>query len=159
MAEPEIRLLGNGDHALLEALATAFAEAFDDQPNYTGRRPRVEYLTRLLGDPTFIALVALAEGTVVGGIIAYELRKFEQERSEIYLYDLAVVERWRRRRVATRLIEALKALAADRGAWVIFVQADTTADDQPAIALYSRLGEAEEVLHFDIPVPARRLIS
>lgn len=158
MAEPEIRLLGDGDRALLEALATAFAEAFGDGPTYTARRPGAQYLARLLGDPTFIALVALAEGAVVGGIIAYELRKFEQERSEIYLYDLAVVERWRRRRVATRLIEALKVLAAERGAWVVFVQADTTADDQPAIALYSRLGAREEVLHFDIPVPARRLL-
>ena len=31
----------------------------------------------------------LARGSVVGGLAANELRKFEQERSEVYFYDLA----------------------------------------------------------------------
>jgi hypothetical protein len=34
------------------------------------------------------------------------------------------------------------------GAYVIFVQADL--EDGPAIALYSKLGIREDVLHFDI---------
>jgi aminoglycoside 3-N-acetyltransferase I len=37
-----------------------------------------------------------------------------------------------------------------RGAYVIFVQADL--GDEPAIALYAKLGIREEVLHFDIAV-------
>jgi len=32
----------------------------------------------------------------VGGLAAYELDKFEQDRREIYIYDLAVVESHRR---------------------------------------------------------------
>jgi len=35
-----------------------------------------------------------------------------------------------------------------RGAYVIFVQADY--GDDPAIALYTKMGIREEVLHFDI---------
>ncbi|NQU36436.1 MAG: GNAT family N-acetyltransferase [Actinobacteria bacterium] len=58
----------------------------------------------------------------------------------------------RRAGIATALINELKAIALARGAWVIFVQADTTAEDEPAIALYSRLGAGEEILHFDIAV-------
>jgi aminoglycoside 3-N-acetyltransferase I len=42
----------------------------------------------------------------------------------------------------------LREIAARRGAWVIFVQADH--GDDPAIALYEKLGTREEVLHFDI---------
>lgn len=38
---------------------------------------------------------------------------------------------------------------------MIFVQADTAVEDEPAIALYTRLGMREEVLHFDIAVDAR----
>lgn len=57
----------------------------------------------------------------------------------------------RREGVATALIEELKCIAATRGAYVIFVQADLT--DPPAIALYSKLGTREDVLHFDIEVP------
>lgn len=84
----------------------------------------------------------------MGGLAAYVLPKFEQARSEVYIYDLAVVEAFRRQGIATAMIEALKGLAAARGAYVIFVQADH--GDHPAIALYEKLGTREEVLHFDI---------
>jgi aminoglycoside 3-N-acetyltransferase I len=50
------------------------------------------------------------------------------------------------------LIQELKKVAATRGAYVIFVQADTEVEDEAAIALYSKLGTREDVLHFDIPV-------
>ncbi len=87
----------------------------------------------------------------MGGIAAYELHKFEQERSEIYIYDLAVAAAHRREGIATALIQELKKIAASRGAYVIFVQADI--GDAPAIELYTKLGTREDVLHFDIPVP------
>lgn len=87
---------------------------------------------------------------VIGGIAAYELRKFEQQRSEIYIYDLAVAETHRRQGIATALVSELKKIAAARGAYVMFVQADV--DDAPAIALYTKLGIREDVLHFDITV-------
>ncbi len=35
---------------------------------------------------------------------------------------------------------------------MIFVQADTGVEDAPAIALYTKLGRREDVLHFDIAV-------
>jgi aminoglycoside 3-N-acetyltransferase I len=95
-------------------------------------------------------LAALKDGEVVGGIAAYELRKFEQARSEIYIYDLAVADAHRRQRVATEMIRELQRIAAARGAYVIFVQADL--GDPPAIALYTKLGKREDVIHFDIPV-------
>lgn len=148
----EIRQIGPDDVPLLEALATTFGDAFDDTDAYTGHRPSADYLRRLLRSDTFIALAALNGKEVVGGIAAYELMKFEQERSEIYIYDLAVAAAHRRQGVATALIEALKKIAAARGACVIFVQADTAVEDKPAIALYTKLGVREEVLHFDIAV-------
>jgi aminoglycoside 3-N-acetyltransferase I len=80
------------------------------------------------------------------------LPKFEQQRSEFYIYDLAVAESHRRQGVATSMIRELQQMAAARGMYVIFVQADR--GDDPAIALYSKLGVREEVLHFDIaPAP------
>ena len=106
----------------------------------------------MLGGHSFIAIAALKSGIVVGGIAAYELRKFEQERSEVYIYDLAVLAAHRREGIATRLIEELRKVAAERGAYVIFVQADTGVEDEPAIALYTKLGVREDVLHFDIAV-------
>ena len=73
----------------------------------------------LLGGESFIALAALKNGEVVGGI-------------------------------AASLINNLKGIAVKRGASVIIVQADTGIEDEPAIALYSKLGRREKVLHFDI---------
>jgi len=60
--------------------------------------PGEEYFHRLLEKEYFIALVALAGDAVIGWFAAYEAEKFEQERSEIYIYDLAVQENHRRRR-------------------------------------------------------------
>ena len=134
----------------MHAMLTMFGEAFGERETYGAARPGDDYLARLLGSDRFIALAAIEDAAVVGGLAAYVLDKFEQERSEIYIYDLAVAERHRRTGIATALIEALKRLAAQRGAYVIFVQADP--GDAPAIALYSKLGRREDVLHFDIAV-------
>lgn len=136
----------------MEALSSMFGAAFHDLETYTARRPSRAYLSRLLASDTFIALAAVKGDAVVGGLAAYELQKFEQERSEIYLYDLAVAEGHRREGIASSLIETLRQRAAGRGATVIFVQADTEPEDEPAIALYTKLGVREEVLHFDIAV-------
>jgi aminoglycoside 3-N-acetyltransferase I len=50
--------------------------------------------------------------------------------------------------VATGMIESLKVVAAQRGVYVIFVQADY--GDDPAVALYTKLGTREDVMHFNI---------
>ena len=145
--------LTSGDVARMEAMMTMFGEAFDEIDTYTHKRPSRDYMKGLLGGDHFIALAAVRDGAVAGGLAAYQLQKFEQERSEIYIYDLAVAAAHRRRGIATALIEELKIVAAERGAYIIYVQADR--GDAPAIALYTKLGVAEDVLHFDIQ-PAER---
>ena len=52
--------------------------------------------------------------------------------------------------IATALIQCLREIAVGRGAWVVYVQADY--GDEPAIALYEKVGTREEMLHFDIGV-------
>jgi aminoglycoside 3-N-acetyltransferase I len=146
-----VELLGPQAVELMGGLLTMFGEAFDERATYNDARPSHEYLQALLANQYFLALVALHGDEVVGGLAAYELPKFEQARSEIYIYDLAVSEQHRRRGIATALIQELKRIAATRGAYVVYVQADL--GDDPAIALYSKLGIREDVLHFDIPVP------
>jgi aminoglycoside 3-N-acetyltransferase I len=150
-----LQALGPADLGLMRALNDLYGVVFDDIESYHRKRPSAAYLERLLGSDSFIALVALDDGAVVGGLCAYVLQKFEQERAEVYIYDLAVAPTHRRRGLATALIGALQARAAALGAWVIFVQADQGEEDAPAIALYEKLGLREEVLHFDLPVPVQ----
>jgi aminoglycoside 3-N-acetyltransferase I len=145
-----IRQLTTDDVDVMRALLRVFGQVFEQEETYARAQPGTPYLERLLGSDNFMALAALEDGSVVGGLAAYELRKFEQERSEIYIYDLAVLEGHRRRGIATALIDELKRIAGARGAYVIFVQADH--GDDAAIALYTKLGAGEDVLHFDIEV-------
>ena len=146
----EIRRLGPDDLASMDAMLDLFGLAFDEVETYGAARPGRDYRRRLLGSDTFVALAAIDGGVVVGGLAGYELPKFERERSEFYIYDLAVAASHRRRGIATALIMALREIARARGGWVVFVQADR--GDAPAIALYEKLGMREDVLHFDIAV-------
>lgn len=145
---PAVIRLATGDVSLLRAVNALFATVFEDPASYAGHPPSDDYLADLLADPRFIVLAAVRDDVLIGALAAYELRKFEQKRSEIYIYDLAVAADQRRRGIATALIYALRPIAIEKGAWVIFVQADH--GDDPAVSLYSKLGGREDVLHFDI---------
>lgn len=129
-----LRTLGPGDTALMRSVLSLFGKAFNEVETYDDAQPSTGYLKRLLGSDTFIAVAAVKGNQAVGGIAAYVLPKFEQERSEICIYDLAVAETHRRQGFATAMIAELQRIGALRGAYVIFVQADY--GDDPAIALY-----------------------
>ncbi len=139
------------EHAhLVLSLMDMFGAAFEAVDEWSAKRPDVAYLAKLLVKDDVFVIAAVVEEKVVGGLVAYELQKIEQQRSEIYIYDLAVDEAYRRQGIATALIETLQPLARECGAWVIYIQADY--GDQPAIALYTKLGAREDVMHFDIVV-------
>lgn len=139
MASPSAyftRRLEAADIHLMRKLNALFGRAFADPATFGDAPPSDAYLERLLSREH----------------VAYGLDKFEQERREYYIYDLAVDERHRREGVATALIDHLRGIAAQCAAWVIYVQADY--GDEPAIALYTKLGLREDVMHFDIAVAA-----
>lgn len=152
LARYTFRRLTPSDVTGMRRLLAVYAEAFEDPESYQHRPPSDSYLGELLAKPHFVTVVAEASGYgVVAGLSAYVLDKFEQDRREVYIYDLAVLETHRRRGVATGLIKELQRIAASLGAYVIFVQADLV--DAPAIALYRLLGTMETAHHFDIAVP------
>ncbi len=143
--------LDSSDISVLRQLLEVFAEAFGEPDTYGGKLPSDAYLEFLLGKKDFIVLVARnGEAEVVAGLAAYVLEKFEQERKEIYIYDLAVLKDHRRRGRATELILELRRIGHKLGAYVIFVQADKR--DTAAIRLYESLGTGEDVINFDIVV-------
>ncbi len=144
------KLLSVSDVPVLKELLQVFGEAFEEPQTYQGAVPSDAYLESLLRKSHFVALVALDGHRVIGGLSAYGLDKFEQERREVYIYDLAISSGYRRQGIATGLIHRLKRIARELGAYVVFVQAD--AGDIPAIRLYESLGTKEDVHQFDIPV-------
>jgi aminoglycoside 3-N-acetyltransferase I len=143
-----LHLLTPDDLPLMRALTKALGEIFEEEDVYSGSPPSDEWILGLLRDPHFIAMAAVKEGEVAGGLAGYVLPKFEQERSEIFIYDLGVREEHRRQGIALALLREMGRVAKEKGAWAVFIQAD--ADNEPAIALYSKLGPREDAVHFDI---------
>jgi aminoglycoside 3-N-acetyltransferase I len=141
------------DVGQLRALNALFGRAFKDPESYDLQPPSDAYLGRLLAKEHVIALAALIDESVVGGLVAYELEKFERERREIYIYDLAVADTHRRQGIALALVHRLREIAVQREAWVIYVQADY--GDDAAIGLYEKLGVREDAMHYDIAVPKK----
>jgi aminoglycoside 3-N-acetyltransferase I len=144
------RHLTSADVEVFKALLRVFGEAFDEVETYQSAVPSSAYLQAFLAKPHVIAIAALQESEVVGGLVAYELEKFEQDRREIYIYDLAVAASHRRRGVGRGLITDLKRIGKERNAYVIFVQADD--GDAAAMRLYGSQGTRAIAHHFDIPV-------
>jgi hypothetical protein len=92
-----IARLGAGDVAVMKQMLRMFGEAFGEMSAYQDAVPGDRYLQDLLQSDTFFAVAAMRDDTVIGGLAGYALKKFEQERTEYYIYDLAVAEAFRRR--------------------------------------------------------------
>ncbi len=79
-----------------------------------------------------------------------------------YAFNLAVDARWRRQGIAARLLSACEAIAATWGFSRAYLH--VTEDNQPALALYARLGYRQERIERDaiatwIGRPRRLLLS
>ena len=149
--ETSIEIIAPDDLPLMRRLIEMFGTAFDEPHIYHDKPPSDGYLAGILGSPGFIAVAAVEDGAVVGGLTAYIFDKYEQDRREIYLYDLAVLESHRRRGIATAAIRTLCAEASRRGVAVVIVQTEHWND--AASAVYRKLGKEEKVLSYEIDLP------
>ncbi len=125
-----------------------FAEVFDEPEHYNEARPESAYVEALLDREDIFVLVAEAGDTMVGGLVAYEWPKLERRMREAYLYELAVVQSWRRQGVASALLERLLKLVRPRGVTSVWVQAEL--EDEAARALYARFAKGRKIAHFEI---------
>lgn len=134
------------DH--LRALNRLFAEAFNEHGMYLAEPPSDAYLLRQLNNEDTLICTASIQEQVVAGLTAYVMHKLERETCEVYIYDLAVDAAYRRRKIATELLQYAVEQAKQRGASAVFIQADE--GDEPAVALYDKLGKREVAYHYDI---------
>src|SRR5690349_11603685 len=104
MADFDIVRVRTDDISLTRAALDLFGEVFAEPATYSAAQPDDAWLSDLLGSREFHMLVARDGDAVVGALAAYVLRKFEQVRKEIYIYDLAVAAQRRREGIATALI-------------------------------------------------------
>jgi tRNA-Thr(GGU) m(6)t(6)A37 methyltransferase TsaA len=121
------------------AAFTMMRDVFDEADDDSEAVPLSDgYVARLLADASFWAIAAFEAGEPVGCITAHELPMTRHERTELFVYDLAVREDRQRLGIGRRLVDALVTGAAERGIDVVFVPADD--EDTHALAFYERLG-------------------
>jgi len=104
------------------------------------------YLGRLLARPGFWAYAAVVDGASVGGLTAHTLPMTTGERSEVFLYDIAVAADHQRVGIGRALIDALRRDARAEGVEVVVVPVDD--DDADAIDFYRSLGGTPSAVTF-----------
>jgi aminoglycoside 3-N-acetyltransferase I len=139
----EIKHLTKEDLSKFTVLINLFNTVFEEESKIGSEANSL----RLLNSKYFIALVALAENEVVGGLTAYELPMYYSNSSEIFLYDLAVKPEYQRMGIGKRLLQNLKEYCLENGIKEFFVMAHE--EDENAIEFYRATGgRGEKVVNF-----------
>jgi ribosomal protein S18 acetylase RimI-like enzyme len=121
-----VRQLGAGDDEAVLAAGSLF-----------DRFPDVDATRRFLDDPTHHLLVAYGAGDHPVGFVSGVETTHPDKGTGMFLYELGVDPSARRQRVGRTLVEALAALARERGSgmWTL-----ADADNDAALATYARAG-------------------
>ncbi|MGV9884286.1 N-acetyltransferase family protein [Streptomyces sp. NPDC003006] len=123
--------------------ATTVAEVTAAEHLFDGPA-RPEATRRFLDSPGHHLLLAYEEesaGTPVGFVSGVET-VHPDKGAEMFLYELGVAERFRRRGTGRALVHALAALARERGCEGMWVGVDT--DNEAALATYRSAGGKDE---------------
>src|SRR5215213_11595258 len=140
----EIKRLHGPDLSTFRSLIELFNMVFEEDPSSIGNDAN---LSTLLGKPQLIAMAALNEKEVVGGLTAYELPMYYTDHPEVFLYDLAIKPEYQRMGIGKELIRSLKEECSRNGVREFFVMAH--AEDEHAIEFYrSTGGKSERVVNF-----------
>lgn len=118
--------------ATLALLARVADDVFDAPIDW-------ERAARWLASPDVLLFVALADGVVIGQV-AGVVHRHPDADAELFIDNLGVTPDWQRRRIGTRLVEAVVAAAQGlgcAGVWVL-----TEPDNVAACGLYAALGLA-----------------
>jgi aminoglycoside 3-N-acetyltransferase I len=139
----QIKHLTKEHLADFQSLVNLFNMVFEEESKIGSET----HLLKLLSNKDFIALAALTENEVVGGLTAYELHMYYSDSSEIFLYDLAVKPEYQRMGIGKGLIQSLKAHCRKQGIKEFFVMAHE--EDEHAIEFYRATGgKSENVVNF-----------
>jgi ribosomal protein S18 acetylase RimI-like enzyme len=122
--------LGRGDEAALQQVAPCFDGPIDPVA-----------AARFLDSDLHHLLVAYDNGSVAGFISGVEMTH-PDKGTEMFIYELAVLEKYRRQGYGTQLVNALEQIARDRKCYGMWVLAD--ADNAAALSTYAAAGGARE---------------
>nr|WP_294948631.1 GNAT family N-acetyltransferase [uncultured Mucilaginibacter sp.] len=96
------------------------------------------YLLKLLCRDDFHVLAAFDGDKVVGGLTAYDMVMYQQQETELFIYEVGVERQHRQRGIARSLINEMRRLALEKGITVMYVGAEMP--NAAARQLYSTTG-------------------
>lgn len=142
---PTVQILTPKDLDKLNDLISVFEKVFEMEPI---QRPDRTYLHKLLSKENFMAIVAVSENKVIGGLTIYVLDRYYSEKPSAYIYDLAVRTEYQRKGVGKKLIAFTNDHCRQNGFAETYVQADK--QDTDAIDFYRLTNPTleSEVVHF-----------
>jgi len=139
----EIKRITKQDLSKFTSLIDLFNLVFEEESKIGSEANSL----RLLDSDGFIAIAAMAENEVVGGLTAYELPMYYSDSSEIFLYDLAVKPDHQRKGIGKGLLHSLKEYCIEHGIKDFFVMVHE--EDEHAIEFYHATGgKSEKVVNF-----------
>ena len=139
----EIKRLTKKDLLEFTTLVNLFNTVFEEETKIGSKAN----LLNLLINKSFIALVAIDEDKVVGGLTAYELPMYYTDSSELFLYDLAIRPDHQRMGIGKALLKHLKEYCVKNEMKEFFVMAHE--EDAHAIEFYHATGgRSEKVVNF-----------
>jgi ribosomal protein S18 acetylase RimI-like enzyme len=100
-----------------------------------------EWVRRFLAQPDHHLCIAYANSEPAGFVSSVELTH-PDKGTEMFLYELFVDDRFRRRGIGKALVTALADLARDRGCYGMWVLTDS--DNSPAVMTYNSLGASDQ---------------
>lgn len=152
-----IRPFQPGDRSQVLALAPRLAQgAAPWRDPDAVRRAAQNWVTTSIdsvGQPGHAVFVAATSERIVGVVSIRERTHFTGQ-TDAYIGELAVASGMERRGIATALMNAAEAWAAQRG--LAFMTLQTGAANLPARGLYRQLGYREEELLLTKAIPGRR---
>lgn len=119
-------------------------EAVVDASPLFDNAARPESAQRFLGERTHHLCVAYEDGRAAGFVSGVEMTH-PDKGTEMFLYELAVDEPFRRHGIGRALVAALADRAAQRGCYGMWVLTDR--DNTAAVATYEAAGAADEGMH------------
>jgi len=91
-----------------------------------------------LANPLNYLLVAVEGEKALGYLFAYELQRPDREQAMMFLYDITVLDEYRKKGVGTALIEQLKTMCNNKHIMKMFVP--TNRSNTAAMNLYQKTG-------------------
>ncbi len=148
-----MRIQGN-DIERFKELIELLNEVFKEPNKVASERQ----LKKLLNKPDFYVIAAIQEDKVIGGLTAYELERYYTDKSELYIYDIAVKTELHNKGIGKKLVDYIKDYSTKNGIEEIFVEAHS--EDEQAVKFYeSAFGKSEKVDHFNFEInyPQQRM--